>query len=265
MAGKFLISIDLINLPTSDNSIDLQDISFFNRVYVSVNPETLEDASAFLKENLHHFTVFCDCTALNTVESIVALLDQGATKVFLSSRQFSDITQNKLYQSQDLGRLVNLEEQGATDHYVTLKDNFLEDYIKTVKAGRTAIISAKELTTDLAKHPNLMPASFLITSILRSDRPDGLFPTVVSDERGICLGLVYSNEQSIEVALQKRRGVYHSRSRKDLWIKGEESGDTQELISIDWDCDVDALLFKVKQNGEGRSPLHKNLAFSYVA
>jgi len=85
---------------------------------------------------------------------------------------------------------------------------------------------------------------------LRSDRPDGLWPTVVADESGRVLGLVYSDLESVRAAVRERRGAYHSRSR-GLWIKGLSSGDTQELIRIDADCDRDALRFRVRQAGGG--------------
>ena len=134
--------------------------------------------------------------------------------------------------------------------YVTLDYNNRDQYIKAIKDGHVAIVPASELTTDAKKYPHLLPAHLLITAAIQSDRPDGLFPTVVTDERGICLGLVYSNEESVEVALQTGRGVYHSR-RHGLWIKGKESGNTQELLSIALDCDADALQFNVRQRGPG--------------
>lgn len=84
---------------------------------------------------------------------------------------------------------------------------------------------------------------------LRSDRPDGLWPTIVADERGGALGLVYSNLESLRAALDRGRGVYHSRSRNGLWEKGATSGNTQELVSVDVDCDRDALRFTVRQQG----------------
>ena len=85
---------------------------------------------------------------------------------------------------------------------------------------------------------------------LTSDRPDGLWPTVVVDELGVALGLAYSSADSLRAAIEQRRGVYHSRSR-GLWIKGETSGSTQELLRVDLDCDRDALRFTVRQGGEG--------------
>lgn len=83
-------------------------------------------------------------------------------------------------------------------------------------------------------------------SILKSDRSDGLVPTVVCDERGIALGLAYSSAESLESAIESRSGVYLSR-KQGLWKKGETSGSTQQLLRVDVDCDNDALRFTVRQ------------------
>ncbi len=86
---------------------------------------------------------------------------------------------------------------------------------------------------------------------LVSDRPDGFWPTVVCDENGVALGLVYSSAASLTTAVDERRGIYWSRSRQEIWRKGETSGATQELLRIDADCDRDALRFTVRQAGGG--------------
>lgn len=85
---------------------------------------------------------------------------------------------------------------------------------------------------------------------MSSDRADGLWPTVVVDEHGQALGLCYSNQESLRVALEEKRGVYWSRKR-GLWRKGETSGATQKLLRVDMDCDRDALRFTVRQSGGG--------------
>jgi len=94
-----------------------------------------------------------------------------------------------------------------------------------------------------------------ISAPLSSDRPDDLWPTVVADEHGHALGLAYSNRESLRTAVDRQRGVYHSRSR-GLWIKGETSGARQELVGVDLDCDRDALRFRVRQSDPGFC--HKN-------
>jgi phosphoribosyl-ATP pyrophosphohydrolase len=85
---------------------------------------------------------------------------------------------------------------------------------------------------------------------LQSDRPDGLWPTVVVDGRGVALGLCHSDLESLRAALERGQGVYHSRSR-GLWIKGATSGAAQELVRIDADCDRDCLRFTVRQQPPG--------------
>lgn len=82
------------------------------------------------------------------------------------------------------------------------------------------------------------------------ETPDRLWPTVVCDEQGVALGFVYSSTRSIRAALEEGIGVYESR-RRGLWRKGETSGNVQELIRIEADCDRDALRFFVRQAGTG--------------
>jgi len=85
---------------------------------------------------------------------------------------------------------------------------------------------------------------------LVSDRPDGLWPTVVVDEGGRSLGLTYSNLDSIDIALTEGVGCYWSR-RRGLWRKGQTSGAKQALVRVDVDCDRDTLRFVVQQDGAG--------------
>lgn len=98
----------------------------------------------------------------------------------------------------------------------------------------------------MAVYQGLLDPALALAACLRSDRPDGLWPTVVCDERGLALGLCYSSAESLAEAYRTGTGVYHSRTR-GLWRKGETSGATQELLRIDADCDRDALRFTVRQ------------------
>ncbi len=84
------------------------------------------------------------------------------------------------------------------------------------------------------------------------DREGGsVWPTVVCDEWGHALGLVWSTRESVARAIAERKGIYWSRSRQALWEKGATSGNTQELVRVDLDCDRDALRFTVRQRGAG--------------
>jgi phosphoribosyl-ATP pyrophosphohydrolase len=78
-----------------------------------------------------------------------------------------------------------------------------------------------------------------------------VWPTVACDEAGRTLGLVWSTRESLARAVAERRGIYWSRSRQEIWIKGETSGNSQQLLRVDLDCDRDALRFTVRQSGAG--------------
>jgi phosphoribosyl-ATP pyrophosphohydrolase len=127
----------------------------------------------------------------------------------------------------------------------------------TVAGGITTPAEVAELDrlgagaqVGMALYTGKLTLGSAITAVLRSDRPDGLWPTVVADEQGRALGLVWSDAESLEAALETRSGIYHSRSR-GLWIKGESSGARQELLRVATDCDRDALLFTVRQSEPG--------------
>ena len=87
--------------------------------------------------------------------------------------------------------------------------------------------------------------------------PGDVWPTVVCDEAGHTLGLVWSTRESVARAVAERRGIYWSRSRQCVWVKGETSGNTQQLMRVDLDCDRDALRFTVRQAGVGFCHLHR--------
>src|SRR5437870_8698603 len=78
-----------------------------------------------------------------------------------------------------------------------------------------------------------------------------VWPTVVCDDWGHALGLVWSTRESVARAIAERKGIYWSRSRQALWEKGAASGNTQDLVRVDLDCDRDALRFTVRQRGAG--------------
>ena len=78
----------------------------------------------------------------------------------------------------------------------------------------------------------------------------GLIPAiVVDDETGKVLTLAYMNRESLEISLEKGLTCFWSRSRQELWLKGETSGNYQHIVSITADCDYDALEVRVKKDG----------------
>lgn len=80
---------------------------------------------------------------------------------------------------------------------------------------------------------------------------NGLIPCITQDYRdNRVLMLAYMNRESFEKTITDKIACYYSRSRKKLWIKGEESGNMQKVIEIQIDCDKDTVLLKVDQIGD---------------
>ena len=78
----------------------------------------------------------------------------------------------------------------------------------------------------------------------------GLIPAVVQDfYTKKVLTVAYMNRESLEITLNEKRTCFFSRSRQELWRKGETSGNTQRVVSITADCDYDALVVEVIKNG----------------
>lgn len=78
---------------------------------------------------------------------------------------------------------------------------------------------------------------------------EGLIPVVTQDTQGKVLMQAYANKDALEKTLETKKAWYWSRKRNKLWMKGEESGNIQEIIGIFSDCDKDSLLYVVKQKG----------------
>ncbi len=81
---------------------------------------------------------------------------------------------------------------------------------------------------------------------------DGLIPAIAQDhETREVLMMAWMNAESLHMTLDQGRMVYWSRSRQELWRKGDTSGDRQFVREAYFDCDADALLFIVEQEGDG--------------
>ncbi len=78
----------------------------------------------------------------------------------------------------------------------------------------------------------------------------GLIPAIAQDaSSGKLLMMAWMNRESLRLTAEKNEAVYWSRSRAKLWHKGEESGHTQKVVDIRFDCDEDVILLKVEQTG----------------
>ena len=79
---------------------------------------------------------------------------------------------------------------------------------------------------------------------------DGLVPVIVQDhETNDVLMMAYMNEAALQETLELKKACFYSRSRQKFWVKGESSGNFQEVKDIFFDCDNDTILLKINQVG----------------
>ncbi len=84
----------------------------------------------------------------------------------------------------------------------------------------------------------------------RFSDPNALIPAIAQDAAtGEVLMLAYMNHAALIQTLETKSATYWSRSRNELWVKGATSGHTQQVVSVSFDCDSDAILIKVNQVG----------------
>jgi phosphoribosyl-ATP pyrophosphohydrolase/phosphoribosyl-AMP cyclohydrolase/histidinol dehydrogenase len=294
MAPALLAAIDLLNYTESTRGLDAQQLSFVANVYASVTPETVDHALAHLQRSVGIYTNYLGVATLSSIDDVLSLLDAGAAKVFVTRQQLDELlsrnidqdrivlcmpgntkeeiidaiagTQVDIYshQVQDVALLEAWLHEYGTDRpevFVSFLKPQMEDILRISRLSAIPVIPAQALTMDVQKEPELLGVAKLLMANATSDRPDGLFTTLVTDERGTALGLVYSNEESVAESLRVGRGVYHSRKR-GLWYKGESSGDVQELVSLSLDCDNDCLQFVVRQKGRGNCARQVPIAYS---
>ena len=218
-------------------------------------------------------------------EDLISYLDKGAEKIIISKSQLDQlagVSRDRI--------IVKIDESAASDVQEISKSAcgvvITTDKVHTPKSlglNDTHVFlqpttpSASDLPSQIkSAFPSsyILPTSILTTtattsthlsisdaflSIITSDRPDGLFPTIVSGSSRP-LGMVYSSRESIAEAINTQKGVYQSR-KHGLWRKGETSGAVQELLSVRLDCDSDALMFEVVQHGSGFCHLPQSTCF----
>ncbi|MHA1671737.1 MAG: bifunctional phosphoribosyl-AMP cyclohydrolase/phosphoribosyl-ATP diphosphatase HisIE [Promethearchaeota archaeon] len=114
--------------------------------------------------------------------------------------------------------------------------------IELERKGINPFISSKEMIEEKEMIK-------IFNSIINFQKQEGLIPTIIQDVHDQILMLAYSSQDSLKQALIQKKGIYYSRSRKSIWIKGETSGNYQSLIKARYDCDQDTLLFTVQQTG----------------
>lgn len=228
-----------------------------------------------------------DATASS--DDLVALLNDGAQALIVTAAQLEtlDVPRERVIVSiaeNEISAAAALAEKAGgiqitgvesvhtakslgikgTDVYLQWKTlpsaDTLAEQIRT-SLPSTFIIPTASLTTGATTSSHLSIADAFLAPVV-SDRPDGLFPTIVSSSTHSSrpLGMVYSSRESVAEAIKSQKGVYQSR-KHGLWRKGETSGSVQDLVAIQLDCDTDSLVFEVVQHGTGFCHLGTSTCF----
>lgn len=79
----------------------------------------------------------------------------------------------------------------------------------------------------------------------------GLVPVIVQEEDGQVLMLGWANEEAVRTTFERKLATFWSRSRNELWTKGDTSGDRLHVQEVRYDCDADVLLYRVRLEGAG--------------
>ena len=212
------------------------------------------------------------CSAPNaTVDDLIAFLNVGVKKIFVSEKQFSEVLDSGLPTlrfSVEVGSPSEQQLSSKASLVVSKKlgDAEFKDYssngnrnvyykgeltpeqaVELASLGYILVVPATKLSTS-TDTAGLISVADVFISTLTTDRADGLFTTLITSPApaNAALGVVYSSKASIKASIAEGEGVYQSRKRpEELWYKGKTSGATQKLVKLEKDCDSDTIKFVV--------------------
>ncbi|MFT4105882.1 MAG: bifunctional phosphoribosyl-AMP cyclohydrolase/phosphoribosyl-ATP diphosphatase HisIE [Lacrimispora sp.] len=182
-----------------------------------------------------------DCSYLESAKEYAQL---GASVMILGDL---DMTEEKLLKVSECKEVFLLTGSGGEFLPAVLKTENVNGFIGILdgEAGCMDLkqdLKARGIDVDTFESP-VSFSGFKLNS-------DGLIPVITQDYRtGQVLMLAYMNEEAFQKTLETGRMTYYSRSRGELWLKGETSGHYQYVKSLSIDCDSDTLLAKVNQIG----------------
>ncbi|POS83326.1 hypothetical protein EPUL_005792, partial [Erysiphe pulchra] len=281
-----LPSVDLANPPSDAcSNLNSRQLSILGCAYFNVTDSNIQEFFLFKEKNIN-IQPYVDVRSISSIDDVIEILDTGAVKIFVTStqRKALEIHSDRLIliytgheplpsKLETSGVLIDipnepstvdthlrlLKEQDISPIYITTNSN-LNSYVALAKKYLSVpIISTSSLSINVDSEEIISIPKYLAT-VWKSDREDKLVTTIVTDLRGHTLGLVYSNEASLTESIRTATGVYQSRKR-GLWYKGATSGDTQDLVRLYLDCDMDCLKFVVQQNGSGFCHLPQSTCF----
>src|SRR3569833_3342430 len=230
----FLISVAVPpGLGGATEGLNREEVSCLGCVFFEVTPKSLEKLLRFLKQHNVEFQPFFDVTRLESRDDVLTLLDAGARKVFVKPEQLGEYTEYgsrvaPVVAGSNAKQLASASEHGLliTEFDPTRCEvpQFIDEckarkvpsfFIKPVAGSflvffvvfaalcsAVFVLPSAGLSTAKEVAEGKLSLPKLLASTWSSDRADKLIPTVVTDEKGIALGLVYSSEESVGGALR---------------------------------------------------------------
>ncbi|GMG29075.1 unnamed protein product [Ambrosiozyma monospora] len=293
--------INQAQIPFPQNANELADcikvcnFSKFGKIYINftscsnvskideLNDETIDSILKLLNNGAAAIITTCQIGALikakipnarlvyqvNSIQEVSKLEDSQAGVVFTAGAGVGVGADNDVVVVPSADEVSKINNHGKRLIFVDLTSASVKDLkknsLESVSSGLIPIVLSTNLTIEYEYEKvngasSIIPVVEFLTPLLKSDRSDGLFTTLVTDENNQTLGLVYSSTKSISEAIKTQTGVYQSR-KHGLWYKGATSGSTQQLVSLDLDCDSDCLKFEVIQSGTGFCHLDTDSCF----
>ncbi len=229
-------SIDLTLGPPFQKGITRDQCSLLGCVFFTINDSRVERLLGFLNQHVEK-RGYINVTAVTSLDSIISLLDAGAHTVFVGSSQLESL---KEYDDRvalvvsdadrDFGQipaegilikcgedlevskaaLKSCKESKASPIFLstTSKDNMQVVVDLAREHSAIAVIPAANLTMDNTSSKDLLSVPAVIGAAWTSDRSDHLIPTIVTDERGTAMGLVYSSQESLSESLKTGTGKF---------------------------------------------------------
>lgn len=228
----FLASVE-IGSETKSEGLTRPQLSYLGSLYFAASTANLDKVLGLLQAHVSLET-YINVAAIESPDDVISILDAGARKVFAKPGQLESLkaygdrvipiipAEDKIDSAINLSYGALIEAEGSNSNYKATLEKLkgekvapifvlpsanteLDGFVSAVKEVSIPVVPATKLTIGEASSGNIsVPA--LIASSWTSDRPDKLIPTIVTDERGIALGLVYSSQESVAESLKTGTG-----------------------------------------------------------
>jgi phosphoribosyl-ATP pyrophosphohydrolase/phosphoribosyl-AMP cyclohydrolase/histidinol dehydrogenase len=231
----FIVHVDLAGGPLFQEGLTRKQLGYLGCIYFTTRDNEVDQLLGFLQRHVYMQT-YVNATNVSTLDSIISILDAGARTVFVQQSRLTDLEsygdrialatshhETNFTPSNGHGVLVVGKEdptacESALSSYAESKTSpiFLyagskentQAYVDQARRySAIPIIPAKNLTMSNSDGDGSLSVPAVFGAYWMSDRNDHLIPTLVADERGIALGLVYSSQESLSESLKSGRGT----------------------------------------------------------